>query len=247
MRKELNGLIRSIVNTRFAVEDVALEAIQTLRKGYPITYRGHEWQQQHFEVMERVHQGVEAAWHYAKWLQFPEMQSRLEDGFEALSQVLEVEEIISTSRLTEFGFSIASPAAIGWSGGDDGKETVMARTTVAELEKVVEELQEQLDQHVENLNEQIAELEQRLDEVEESGDRRKSRGRQMTAEQRREVGIRLQQGRADKLGLETIQQLRELHLKPGEKPTKKEIAAVKKQFPADDFDLDAYLDEQDSE
>ncbi|KKK69240.1 hypothetical protein LCGC14_2936050, partial [marine sediment metagenome] len=68
---------------------------------------------------------------------------------------------------------------------------------------------------------------------EDSGDKRKSRGRNMTPEQRQEAGRRLQQARADKLGLETIQQLRELHLAPGKQPTKAEIKRVIKEFPAD--------------
>ena len=110
----------------------------------------------------------------------------------------------------------------------------MATMTVAALNKVVEALQESTDEHVTNLNEQISALEERIDAIEDSGDKRKSRGRSMTAEQRKEVGRRLGQARADKLGLETIEQLRELHLAPGSQPTKKDIARVLKEFPAEE-------------
>ena len=106
--------------------------------------------------------------------------------------------------------------------------------TVAALAKIVAGLAETVDEHVTNLNEQISALEERVDSIEDSGDKRKSRGRNMTAEQRKEVGRRLQQARADKLGLQTIQQLRELHLAPGTKPTKAEIKRVLKEFPADE-------------
>ena len=105
--------------------------------------------------------------------------------------------------------------------------------TVAKLSGIVEGLAEALDVHVTNLNEQIAALEERLDTIEESGDKRKTRGRNMTPEQRQEAGRRLQQARADKLGLETIEQLHALHLRPGTTPTKKQVAAVIKEFPAD--------------
>ncbi|KKK90086.1 hypothetical protein LCGC14_2726600 [marine sediment metagenome] len=110
--------------------------------------------------------------------------------------------------------------------------------TVAKLSGIVEGLVEALDTHVTNLNEQIAALEERLDTIEESGDKRKTRGRNMTPEQRQEAGRRLQQARADKLGLETIEQLHALHLAPGKTPTKKQIKAVLAEFPAGAGELD---------
>ncbi len=110
----------------------------------------------------------------------------------------------------------------------------MAAITVAKLNKVVESLTETVDEHVTNLNEQISALEERLDAIEDSGDKRKKRGRNMTPEQRKEAGRRLQQARADKLGLETIEQLRELHLAPGTQPTKADIKRVLKEFPSED-------------
>ena len=113
------------------------------------------------------------------------------------------------------------------------------RMTIAELTEVVDALIETVDGHVTSLNDQIAGLEEdvakmidRVDTVEGSGDKRKRRGRNMTDEQRKEVGRRLQQARADKLGLETIQQLKELHLRPGTQPTKAEVKRVLKEFPA---------------
>lgn len=106
--------------------------------------------------------------------------------------------------------------------------------TVASVFKELQELQEAMDAHIENLNNQLGDLEKRLDELEAgstSVDRRKTRGRNMTDEQRAEAGRRLQQARADKLGLDTIEQLRALHLRPGAKPTKAQIARVRKEFP----------------
>ncbi len=168
MRKELNELIRAVVNTRFAVETVALDVIQHLRMGEPITYRGHEWDSQHFEVMERVHQGVEAAWHYSKWLQFPEMESRLDDGFEALAQSVGAHTEMDKLRLTNTGSFVASLAAIGDASGSDGKEPAMARETVASLTdkyadmfERFEERAETVDEHIENLNNQSAALKER--------------------------------------------------------------------------------------
>ncbi len=115
----------------------------------------------------------------------------------------------------------------------------MATKTVAQLAALV-------DEHVTNLNEQIAALEERLDAIEESGDKRKSRGRNMTPEQRQEAGRRLQQARADKLGLETIEQLRGLHLAPGKTPTKAQIKAVIKEFPAES-ENDMFIQDEDEE
>ncbi len=116
----------------------------------------------------------------------------------------------------------------------------MATKTVAQLAALV-------DEHVTNLNEQIAALEERLDAIEESGDKRKTRGRNMTPEQRQEAGRRLQQARAESLGLETIEQLHGLHLAPGKKPTKAQIKAVIKEFPADAEDAEIFEDEEDGD
>ncbi|MFZ0627568.1 MAG: hypothetical protein WAN34_13825, partial [Acidimicrobiia bacterium] len=80
MRNELNDLIRAIVDTRFAVQNVANTVIQDLRQGNRTTYRGHDWDRSHYEVMEIVHLAVEAAFSYAKWLQFPEAKFRLDEG-----------------------------------------------------------------------------------------------------------------------------------------------------------------------
>ncbi len=115
----------------------------------------------------------------------------------------------------------------------------MATKTVAQLAALV-------DEHVTNLNEQIAALEERVDEIEDSGDKRKKRGRNMTPEQRQEAGRRLQQARADKLGLETIEQLRGLHLAPGKTPTKAQIKAVIKEFPAE-AENDMFITDEDEE
>ena len=127
----------------------------------------------------------------------------------------------------------------------------MAAITVAKLNGMLGELTEFIESQITDLSDQIAALEGRMDNIEESGDKRKTRGRNMTPEQRQEAGRRLQQARADKLGLETIEQLRELHLAPGKTPTKKEIARVLKDFPADESTFvefaDADEDEEDDE
>ena len=47
----------------------------------------------------------------------------------------------------------------------------------------------------------------------------------MTPEQRKAVGIRLQTARAAKLGL-TLEQLQQLKLRPGQKPTAEDLARV---------------------
>ena len=123
----------------------------------------------------------------------------------------------------------------------------MAKATVATLAADVAGLNEFVDAQVTDLSDQIAALEQRIDEIEGSGDKRKTRGRNMTPEQRKEAGRRLQQARADKLGLETIEQLRELHLAPGKTPTKAQIKAVLKDFPADESSFEEFPDADEDE
>lgn len=107
-----------------------------------------------------------------------------------------------------------------------------SKPTVASLAKQIDELQEQLNEINGQLNDQIGALESRVDALEDGGDQRKKRGRNMTPEQRKAAGERLQMARAKNLGLDSIEQLRALKLRPGAKPTKKQIAQVKKDFPA---------------
>ena len=77
-------------------------------------------------------------------------------------------------------------------------------------------------------NSQLVDIEERMDKLESRAvDGRKVRGREMTEEQRREVGRRLQQARAEKLGLESIEQLHALKLRPGTKPTEAQVQQVK--------------------
>lgn len=109
----------------------------------------------------------------------------------------------------------------------------MAKDTIATLREAIDELREYIDEQVGHLNNQLADMEQAIENAtsEAVTDGRKRRGRQMTDEQRAEAGRRLQQARAEKLGLDSIEQLRALRLRPGTKPTKAQIAAVKKEFP----------------
>jgi hypothetical protein len=81
--------------------------------------------------MELAHQGVEAAWHYLKWLQFPEVEFRLNEGSQALAKAM------AENRLTDSELSIASPIAI-----EKGEMMVKSngRPTMAWLTEELEEL-----------------------------------------------------------------------------------------------------------
>jgi hypothetical protein len=224
MRRELHDVIDRVVQTRFAIEYLAIHVIHELKAGRTPTYCGHKWEAAHFEAMEQAHQGIEAAWHYVKWLQTPEMKSRLIDGSEALIKAM------AENRLTDSELSIASPNAI-----EKGEMMVKAdrngRPTMAWLTQELEEMNKVVNDVNSKFIDQIAELERRVDELESgANDRRKART--MTDEQRKAAGERLQMGRAKKLGLDSIEQLRALHLRPGQKPTKAQVTKVKKEFPA---------------
>lgn len=56
--------------------------------------------------------------------------------------------------------------------------------------------------------------------------KQKKRASTMSVEDRKATGIRLQTARATKLGL-TLEQYRELHLRPGQQPTAEDLARVK--------------------
>lgn len=221
MRRELHDVIDRVVQTRYAIEYLAIYVIHELKSGRTPTYGGHKWEAAHFEAMEQAHQGIEAAWHYVKWLQTPEMKSRLIDGSAALTKAL------AENRLTDSEFSIASPIAI-----EKGEMMVKSngKPTMAWLTEELEELTKIVNDVNSKFVDQIAELEERVNEIENNASQRKTRT--MTDEQRKAAGERLQMGRAKKLGLDSIEQLHALHLRPGQKPTKAQVSKVKKEFPA---------------
>lgn len=221
MRRELHDVIDRVVQTRYAIEYLAIYVIHELKSGRTPEYRGHKWEAAHFEAMEQAHQGIEAAWHYVKWLQTPEMKSRLIDGSAALTKAL------AENRLTDSEFSIASPIAI-----EKGEMMVKSngKPTMAWLTEELEELTKIVNDVNSKFVDQIAELGERINEIENNASQRKTRT--MTDEQRKAAGERLQMGRAKKLGLDSIEQLHALHLRPGQKPTKAQVTKVKKEFPA---------------
>ena len=104
---------------------------------------------------------------------------------------------------------------------------------VENLERVVVELSSQLERVQETLNSQLADIEDQVERLESGAvDRPKARGRrEWTEDQRREAGRRLQQARAEKLGLESIEQLHTLKLRPGVRPTKAQIQRVRRDHP----------------
>ena len=107
-----------------------------------------------------------------------------------------------------------------------------SKQTVQSLTEWVQDLSDRLDEQVGNLNDQLAGLEERLDKLEQAEPQDRRKKRHMTDEQRKEAGRRLQQARADKLGLESIEQLHALKLRPGQKPTPAQLKRVKKEDPA---------------
>jgi hypothetical protein len=247
--RDLNELIRHIVDCRFAVQNVANTVIQAAHKGESVSYRGHVWGKEHIEAMERVHLAVEAAFSYAKWLQWPEAKYRLDEGSAQLaglftdpkSSVPLLSAVAWESQLVTSEPQLDQRTPVRSVGTDISvqrrKELIMA--TVAGLQKVIEDLQEEMqaqrawmEEQVSNLNDQLSELERGVDhavEAAESKDGRKKRV--MSDEQRKEAGRRLQQARANKLGLQSIEQLHALKLRPGQQPTRAQITKVKKELP----------------
>jgi hypothetical protein len=77
-------------------------------------------------------------------------------------------------------------------------------------------------------------LEDRVEELETAEPvvtKAKKTGRVYTDEERKAAGLRLQTARAKKLGLESAEQMRSLHLRPGQVPTKAQILEAKKAHP----------------
>lgn len=102
----------------------------------------------------------------------------------------------------------------------------------------------QIIQQLHDLQAQVDGLEKDFEEFREevrngTGSAKKATGgRTWTEEERKAAGERLQMGRATKLGLDSIEQLRALHLRPGEKPSKADIRRVKAKFPVEDVEDD---------
>lgn len=59
--------------------------INEMEAGYRPTYRGHEWGHQHFEAVAQAASAIQVAFDYLKWIQFPEVDSRLREAREGMA------------------------------------------------------------------------------------------------------------------------------------------------------------------
>ena len=89
------------------------DIIIDMRRGYAPTYRGHRWSQQHYAAVEGMALALDAAFDYAKWLQFPEVDSRLREA-QALQKQLDGAE----SKASE-GDGPGAQSLPGDEGGDE--------------------------------------------------------------------------------------------------------------------------------
>ncbi len=85
IRPQLNEVLGHVVHARLAMDTLEAVVIEEMRAGYRPTYRGHEWDQRHYEVLTFSRTALECAFDSLKWVQFPEATFRLEDVAARLS------------------------------------------------------------------------------------------------------------------------------------------------------------------
>lgn len=89
VRPQFHEVMSHVVHARLSMDLLKTMILSEMQAGYRPTYRGHEWSHQHFEAVEKMAEAIQVAFDYAKWLQFPEANSRwaeAESGLEALTR-----------------------------------------------------------------------------------------------------------------------------------------------------------------
>ncbi len=86
IRPQLLEVLGHCVHARIAMDLLQATIIAEMEGGYRPTFRGHEWGHQHFDVLSDAALHINAAFSLLKWLQWPEMTSRLDEPQIALPQ-----------------------------------------------------------------------------------------------------------------------------------------------------------------
>ncbi len=79
IRPLLHEVLGNVVHARIDMELLKAAVLSELEAGYSPTYRGHYWKRQHFDVLQDAALHIEAAFSLLKWLQWPEVTSRLSE------------------------------------------------------------------------------------------------------------------------------------------------------------------------
>jgi hypothetical protein len=82
IRPHLLDMLGHVVHARMMADVLQAEIVRDMSEGFRPTFRGHEWNRDHFDALEGAVHALEVSWHLLKWLQFPEVQSRLQDALD---------------------------------------------------------------------------------------------------------------------------------------------------------------------
>lgn len=84
IRPRLHEALGFAVQARLTMREMMLDIISEMQQGYRPTYRGHAWDQRHFQALENAALAIDVCFDFLKWLQFPEIDSRLREAEEGL-------------------------------------------------------------------------------------------------------------------------------------------------------------------
>jgi hypothetical protein len=87
VRPHLAEVLADLAHAQTSVKVLEEVIVATMEDGYRPMYRGHEWTREHFIAIEAASKAMGMAWELMKWVQFPEMESRLEAAAQYLSDL----------------------------------------------------------------------------------------------------------------------------------------------------------------
>lgn len=87
VRPHIHEVLGYVVQARLSMEELQDAVVVEMRSGYRPTYRGHAWGPEHFRVLAAAGVTIDVAFDLMKWMQFPEMGSRLTDALDRASSL----------------------------------------------------------------------------------------------------------------------------------------------------------------
>ena len=87
IRPRLHEALGYVVQGRLAMDAMITDILLEMQGGYRPTHRGHPWGKPHFDALEGAQVALNCAFDYLKWLQFPEVDSRLREAQARLEQL----------------------------------------------------------------------------------------------------------------------------------------------------------------
>lgn len=77
VRQSIYEVLGHLSHARIELDKLKRDVVEEMQQGFRPTHRGREWTKTEFQALEEASEALERTWDLCKYIQFPEMKSRL--------------------------------------------------------------------------------------------------------------------------------------------------------------------------